>query len=184
MSTACPSCVKRELEATTLDARLPALNCPECRGTLLSLIAYRDWRETNAAPAHAARDVGEISDVADNIKLLRCPHCDCFMTKFRFSADAKNQIDLCNRCDAVWLDHGEWSLVEHLARSGQLAKVFDSKWQQRLREEQGRRRAEERWRAQLGDDYEKARELRTWLALHPKGKELVAYLYLSQTEGI
>ena len=83
----------------------------------------------------------------------------------------------------VWFDRGEWSLVEYLARSGQLAKVFDAKWQQRLREEQARRRAEDRWRGQLGEDYERARELRTWIALHPKGKELLAYLYLSQTEG-
>jgi Zn-finger nucleic acid-binding protein len=185
VTTPCPNCNnKQPLEATTLDARLPALNCPDCHGMLLSLIAYRDWREKNPAPAHAAQDIGEASDVEDSVQLLRCPHCKGFMTKFRFSADAKNQIDLCDRCDVVWLDHGEWSLVEHLARNGQLAKVFDAHWQKRLREEQGRRRAEDRWRIQLGEDYDKARELRTWLALHPKGKELVAYLYLSQTEGI
>ena len=180
----CPNCAaKRALESTTLDARLPALHCPECRGTLLSLIAYREWRETHAAPAQAAQDLGEASDVADSTKLLHCPHCANYMAKFRFSSDTRNQIDLCNYCNVVWLDRGEWSLVEHLARSGQLAKVFDAKWQQRLREEQARRRAEDRWRGQLGEDYERARELRTWIALHPKGKELLAYLYLSQTEG-
>ncbi|MDZ4812753.1 MAG: zf-TFIIB domain-containing protein [Pseudomonadota bacterium] len=183
MSISCPSCDKSELSATTLEDYLPARICLQCRGTLLSLIAYRDWRNMHAPPARAANNVGEACNVADSTKLLRCPHCAALMTKFRFSADAKNQIDLCDRCDSVWLDHGEWVLVEHLALSGQLAKVFDANWQKRLREEQARRRAEERWRLQLGEDYEKVRELRTWLALHPKGKELVAYLYLSQTEG-
>jgi Zn-finger nucleic acid-binding protein len=184
MPTPCPICSKTELNAITLEANLPALACPECRGTLLSLIAYRDWRQSHAAPARAALELGEARSVADSTLLLRCPHCRGFMTKFRFSADAKNQIDWCDDCDAVWLDEGEWGLVEHLARSGQLAKIFDANWQKRLRDEQARRRGEERWKVQLGEDYEKARELRNWLALHPKGKELVAYLYLSQTEGI
>ncbi len=184
MSTPCPTCAKSELHAIELQEQLPALSCPDCGGTLLSLIAYRNWRETRAAPTQSQIDVGEASSVADSTKLLRCPHCKAFMTKFRFSADAKNQIDLCDNCDEVWLDSGEWSLVEHLARRGQLAKVFDESWQKRLREEQARRRAEERWSTVLGEDYERARDIRTWLALHPKGKELVAYLYLSQTEGI
>lgn len=184
MPAPCPTCANTELRATTLGNDLAALACPECRGTLLSLTTYRDWRETHSAPARYVDEVGEASSVADSKLLLRCPHCKGFMTKFRFSADAKNQIDWCDNCDAVWLDQGEWGLVENLARSGQLAKVFDDKWQKRLRDEQARRRAEERWRTQLGEDYEKAREIRTWIALHPKGKELVAYLYLSQTEGI
>lgn len=170
MSISCPGCDKSELSPTTLEDYLPARICLQCRGTLLSLIAYRDWRNTHALPARAASNIGEASNVADSTKLLRCPHCAGLMTKFRFSADAKNQIDLCDRCDLVWLDHGEWVLVEHLVLSGQLAKVFDANWQKRLREERARRRAEERWRVQFGEDYEKVRELRTWLALHPQGQ--------------
>ncbi|HWT15308.1 MAG TPA: hypothetical protein VN581_05945, partial [Patescibacteria group bacterium] len=46
-----------------------------------------------------------------------------------------------------------------------------------------RRGALARWREQLGEDYAKAKELRGWLAGHAKGKELLAYLFLSQTEG-
>lgn len=126
MSISCPGCDKSELSPTTLEDYLPARICLQCRGTLLSLIAYRDWRNTHALPARAANNIGEASNVADSTKLLRCPHCAGLMTKFRFSADAKNQIDLCDRCDLVWLDHGEWVLVEHLVLSGQLAKVFDA----------------------------------------------------------
>ena len=183
MSTPCPTCANSTLRDIALDDGLPARECAECRGTLLALIAYRDWRSEHAAPAGTVDDSGEASHVEDNKAMLRCPECKGFMTKFRFSADARNHIDLCDRCDHVWLDHGEWRLVEELARSGQLGKVFDASWQKRLREEQAKRRAEDRWRTQLGEDYERAREVRTWLAGHPKGKELVAYLFLSQTEG-
>ena len=183
MSTPCPTCANSVLHDTTLDENLPAATCPDCRGTLLSLIAYRDWRGSHAAPSEAIEDSGEVSHADDNKAMLRCPKCKGFMTKFRFSADATNHIDLCDRCDHVWLDHGEWRLVEQLARSGQLAKVFDATWQQRLRVEQAKRRSEERWREKIGEDYDRARELRAWLAAHPKGKDLVAYLFLSQTEG-
>jgi Zn-finger nucleic acid-binding protein len=184
MNLPCPTCSANELRDTTVTDALPARACPECRGALLSLIAYRDWRHAHAAPDEAFNDAGEASaEAADNKAMLRCPQCKGFMTKFRFSADAANHIDHCDRCDLVWLDHGEWRLVEQLARSGQLAKIFDAAWQKRLREEQAKRRAEARWREQLGEDYAKAKELRGWLAGHAKGKELLAYLFLSQTEG-
>jgi Zn-finger nucleic acid-binding protein len=183
MNLPCPTCSTPELRSIQLADALPAQSCPECRGALLSLIAYRDWRGSHAAPEETQADAGNAEQADDNKAMLRCPQCKGFMTKFRFSADAANHIDLCDRCDLVWLDHGEWRLVEHLARSGQLAKVFDANWQKKLREEQGRRRAEARWREQLGDDFAKAKELRAWLAGHAKGKELLAYLFLSQTEG-
>ncbi|MBK6728404.1 MAG: zf-TFIIB domain-containing protein [Xanthomonadales bacterium] len=183
MSTPCPSCTSSQLHATALADQLPAESCPDCRGAMLSLIHYRDWRDAHAAPEESVTDAGEASHVDDNKAMLRCPRCNGFMTKFRFSADAANHIDHCDRCDLVWLDHGEWRLVEQLARSGQFAKVFDATWQKRLREEQAKRRAELRWREQLGDDYARAKELRGWLAGHPRGKELLAYLFLSQTEG-
>lgn len=182
MSASCPACQQSTLEQTTLAHGLPARQCAQCHGTLLSLLAYRDWRSQHAAPTDDSDDPGEAASIADSKLLLHCPECKGFMSKFRFSSEAGNQIDLCDRCDLVWLDRGEWQLVEHLARSGQLAKIFDAHWQQRLRAEAAKRRAEERWHAQLGEDYEKARELRSWLAQHPKGKELIAYLYLSQTE--
>jgi Zn-finger nucleic acid-binding protein len=182
MNLPCPTCASSELRDTFLAAELPAHACPECHGALLSLIAYRDWRGSHELDEGEA-DAGDASHVDDSKTMLRCPACRGFMTKFRFSADAHNHIDLCDRCDFAWLDHGEWRLVEHLARSGQLAKVFDVNWQKKLREQQAKRRAEARWREQFGDDFAKAKELRAWLAGHPKGKELCAYLFLSQTEG-
>ncbi len=184
MNLTCPTCSAHELRDTSLTEALRAGACPECRGALLSLIDYREWRGDHAPPEDSPTDPGEAStEPGDNKSMLRCPQCKGFMTKFRFSADTANHIDHCDRCDLAWLDHGEWRLVERLAREGQLTKVFDAAWQKRLREEQAKLRAETRWREQLGEDFAKAKELRTWLAGHPKGKELLAYLFLSQTEG-
>lgn len=181
----CPSCADRALEPIRLgESDLPALGCSACGGALLSLVGYRDWRDRTGADAVEAgaapsEDAGEVSDTQS---ALRCPKCSAFMTKYRFSAEARNQIDLCNHCDEVWLDHGEWELLGRFALSKQLATVFTRPWQHRLRSEEARQRAETRWRETLGSDYDRARELRGWLASHPKGKELMAYLYLSQTD--
>jgi len=180
----CPSCAESTLEPIRLgDSDLPAMGCTGCGGALLSLVSYRDWRDRTGAdslaePANSA----SLGDVSDTQSALRCPKCSAFMTKYRFSTEARNQIDLCSHCDEVWLDHGEWELLGRFAGSSQLAAIFTRPWQHRLRSEEARQRAENRWRDTLGGDYDKARELRSWLATHPKGKELMAYLYLSQTE--
>jgi Zn-finger nucleic acid-binding protein len=181
----CPSCAEQPLHPIRLgDADLPALGCAGCGGALLSLISYRDWRDRTGADAstEAANAGAPIGEVSDTQSALRCPKCRGLMTKYRFSSEARNQIDLCDHCDEVWLDHGEWELLGRFALSSQLAAVFTRPWQNRLRSEEAKQRAESRWASTLGDDYEHARELRGWLAGHPRGKELLAYLYLSQTE--
>ena len=63
MSTPCPSCTNSQLHTTALADQLPAEACPDCRGAILSLIHYRDWRAAHAAPegAVAALLRGEIS---------------------------------------------------------------------------------------------------------------------------
>jgi Zn-finger nucleic acid-binding protein len=180
----CPSCADQTLGPIHLgNSDLPALGCEGCGGALLSLIGYRDWRDRTGADAvDAASGTVAVPEVNDTQSALRCPKCSGFMTKYRFSSEARNQIDLCDHCDEVWLDHGEWELLGRFALSSRLATIFTRPWQNRLRSEEARQRAEIRWQATLGDDYPRARELRSWLAGHPKGKELLGYLYLSQTE--
>ena len=134
----------------------------------------------HAAPA-VPDDGAQRPAVSDAASALQCPKCDRIMTKYRFAADARNHIDLCGHCDEVWLDHGEWEMLERFAMTDKLAHVFTQPWQNRVRSDAAKRRVEDRWREKLGADYEKAREIRAWLSTHPEGKELLAYLYLSQT---
>jgi len=184
MLSNCPSCHESELVDAELKNGLRAHTCRSCHGSFLMLQNYRTWRSGfEGAKVDSAPDLAEPAKTTETQAMLRCPSCRGFMTKFRFSSDSRNQVDLCATCDAVWLDRGEWMLVEHLARAGLLTRVFEPGWQAKLRQEDARRRGEERWKVQLGDDYERVREWRNWLAGHDKGKELLAYLYLSQTDG-
>lgn len=183
MPTPCPTCDRSTLAPIELEPGLPGLGCRDCEGTLLSLVGWRAWRDRTGAPA-AADAAGGTGEIDDSASALRCPKCTRLMTKYRFAADASNQIDLCAHCDEVWLDRGEWELIERFALADKLAHVFTVPWQNRVRSEAAKKRAEDRWRETLGADYERARELRRWLASHDKGRELMAYLYLSQTEGV
>jgi Zn-finger nucleic acid-binding protein len=185
----CPSCAGSTLGPVRLgNADLPALGCGACGGALLSLITYRDWRDRGGNPQASAagtdRDsVEDVDEVRDTQSALRCPKCSRLMTKYRFSSETRNHIDLCAHCDEVWLDEGEWELLGRFALSGKLATIFTQPWQYRLRSEEAKLRAEARWAETLGDDYPRAREIRQWLSGHPKGREMLGYLYLSQTEN-
>ena len=41
----CPNCKTSGLRHVLLSADLPAYACPDCSGLLVSLVAYRRWRE-------------------------------------------------------------------------------------------------------------------------------------------
>lgn len=178
MASACPFCKDRPLNPTRIEGDLPALGCEHCNGALLSLVSYRHWRERRPAHDDSAHDGTplEVVDVKDTPLALQCPKCERFMTKFRLSADTRNHIDLCVHCDEVWLDQGEWRLIDSLALAGSLTRVFTQPWQSHVRQVEATRRAEERWAERLGTDYERARETLAWLKDGDNAHDVLTYL--------
>jgi hypothetical protein len=47
----CPKCRHIELQPTKIDDGLPAMGCPSCEGSLISLLYYREWAENNVGSA-------------------------------------------------------------------------------------------------------------------------------------
>ena len=174
MASTCPSCKDRPLNPMRIEGDLPALGCEHCRGTLLSLVSYRHWRERQPAHDDAPHDAPV--EVADTPLALQCPKCERFMSKFRLTADTRNHVDLCVHCDEVWLDNGEWRLIDSLALAGSLTRVFTQPWQSRVRHDEAERRAEERWAERLGADYERARETLAWLRDNAQVRDVLTYL--------
>lgn len=176
MAINCPRCKERSLNHSRIEADLPALSCDGCGGSLLSLLTYRHWRESQPDEDESHSSAHELAEVQDTSIALCCPKCRHFMTKFRVSADAGNQIDLCVHCDEAWLDRGEWQLLDQLALSGRLTQVFTQPWQNRVRSTEAERRAEQRWSERLGADYARARELREWLRDSASARDILAYV--------
>lgn len=176
MASHCPHCKDRNLHPSRIETDLPALSCDGCGGSLLSLVAYRHWRENQPQQAQHTAESAVLDEVQDTSVALCCPKCRHFMTKFRVSADARNQIDLCVHCDEAWLDRGEWQLLDNLALAGRLTQVFTQPWQNRVRSTEAERRAEQLWSERLGTDYARAQELREWLRGNAQAREILAYV--------
>jgi Zn-finger nucleic acid-binding protein len=174
----CPQCADAPLVHTMLAENLAALSCGKCLGTLVSLVAYRAWREgtgRDRLPA-AAPAVPDALDAADSVAAKKCPKCRSLMSKYRISAGKANRLDYCPHCDEVWLDDGEWQLVESLAQSGDFARVFTQAWQFAVRADVTSAMEEQRLRELLGGEYGRFREFARWLDAQPGKHEILARL--------
>jgi hypothetical protein len=173
----CPQCADSTLVHAMLTENLAAYCCGKCLGTLVSLAAYRAWRESAGRDrlpitAAAVADTG----AADSIAAKKCPKCRSLMSKYRISAEQTNRLDYCPHCEEVWLDDGEWHLVEGLALSGDFTRLFTQAWQNMVKVEITEAMEAERLHGLLGGDYARVEEMREWLQGHPRRLEILARL--------
>lgn len=174
----CPQCAASPLVHTLLAENLAAYSCGKCLGALVSLVSYRAWRESAAG-----RQVTKESPVAhpdvdapDSMGAKNCPKCRSLMSKYRIRADKRNRLDYCSHCEEVWLDDGEWQLVESLVTRGEFAKVFTQAWQRGVHTDISGAMQEQRLRQVLGGDYERVVDFAGWLKEQPAKGEILAHL--------
>jgi len=173
----CPKCRNTRLQASKVEDGLPAMGCPACAGSLLSLLYYRDWVERNEPPVADGELATEVVEEADAKMALACPKCSGLMTKFSVSGALASRIDLCGRCDEAWLDGGEWQLLKSLELAHKLPAVFTEQWQRRVRSEKMAQLKRERLEQQVGAaDATRAAEIKGWLAEHPQRATLLQFL--------
>jgi len=171
----CPQCERSTLVHTLLTEGLAGYSCGKCLGTLVSLVSYRAWRE---GPARGALTVmpAAVPDAADSIGAKKCPKCSSLMSKYRVNAEKSNRLDYCPHCEEIWLDDGEWQLVEGLVASGEFTKVFTQAWQHHVRAGVTHAMEEQRLRELLGTDYDRVARFADWLAAQPAKQEILARL--------
>lgn len=168
----CPACIATVLIPQALEPGLPVSACMDCHGALLSLPGYRLWRKAHADEAEAA---GDVQLARDSARSLVCPKCARLMLKFRFSPDDR-RLDLCPHCEEVWLDGGEWDKLKASRLHLRLIELFSPQWQESLRSGALALAQAELWRRRLGEDYERAVEIREWLADHPNATWIRMFL--------
>jgi len=174
----CPRCKTPDLKPTMIEEYLPAMSCGSCSGSLVSLLYYRHWAETQkpavtdppASPAEIETD--------DTRSALLCPKCGRFMMKYKVSGSIANRLDVCQTCDEAWLDRGEWELLEALQLSHKIPAILTDEWQRRIRHEL----TEETRRAILvrmigEENAQKVEEFRRWLAGNKNKGDILVYLY-------
>ena len=173
----CPQCDHSILVHTLLTDDLAGYSCGKCLGTLVSLVAYRAWREKQDKGALRAIPAAEPdSEPPDSIGAKKCPKCRSLMSKYRIRSDKTNRLDYCPHCEEIWLDEGEWELVEGLAASGEFTKVFTQAWQYAVRAGLTTAMEEQRLRELLGGDFERVAQFAEWLQSQPSKQEILARL--------
>lgn len=174
----CPQCDHSVLVHTLLTENLAGYSCGKCLGTLVSLVAYRAWREGPAARALNGATPVAVPDgeAPDSIGAKKCPKCRSLMSKYRINADKANRLDYCPHCEEIWLDDGEWELVEGLVLAGDFARVFTQAWQYAVRSSVTGAMEEQRLRELLGDDYQRVVQFEEWLQTQEARTEILARL--------
>lgn len=190
----CPRCKTRDLKPTMIEENLPAMACAECEGSLVSLLYYRHWAETQKPAAEPAEAVDrgaptssattstaesdETLAAADTRTAVLCPKCARVMMKYKITGRVSNRLDVCRLCDEAWLDRGEWELLEALQLSTQLPAIFTEEWQKRIRREitaEVRRASLVRCIGERA--VEQVDRFREWLSRSKHKPEVMSYLY-------
>lgn len=172
----CPACRTTRLQPARLEDGLLAHACPQCSGTLVSLLHYRDWAERQPAGEVPTALMAE-EQAGETAHALSCPKCARMMSKFQISGTRANRLDLCGRCDEAWLDDGEWQLLKALELSHRMPAIFTDAWQRQVRREASEEARRQRFRRIAGDEaIARADEIRAWLEKHPQRRELLFYI--------
>ena len=180
----CPQCADSPLVHTMLNENLAGYSCGKCLGTLVSLVSYRAWRDR--ASSHDLPGTAAVAEntPADSVGAKKCPKCRSLMSKYRISSAKTNRLDYCPHCEEIWLDDGEWQLVESLVMSGEFTKVFTQAWQYAVRADVTGAMEDRRLHELLGGDYERVAEFSRWLDAQPAKQEVLARLGRSRRSRV
>ncbi|OUR73216.1 hypothetical protein A9Q78_04555 [Methylophaga sp. 41_12_T18] len=163
----CPSCKTNSLRPKKLEYSLPAMACFKCRGCQIDLLNYRVWREGKVTGNEELSE--PIQDVIDTKHAVLCAKCKSIMMKYKMKEGVDNRLDLCGSCGEVWLDGGEWKLLEQLNFSKLVPEILSTPWQSSIKKKEISNNIEQNYIDEIGaEDVEKIKKLRAWLSEHPK----------------
>ncbi|MCJ8312617.1 MAG: hypothetical protein HRU38_10075 [Saccharospirillaceae bacterium] len=172
----CYQCTDVRLKPIKLESALPAKQCDQCGGTHIDLLSYRNWRE-NTKLVNQEQSTAEPVETSDNKKALICQKCSKLMLKFRFSNKHDNVVDVCSHCDDVWLDSGEWELLNQLDIQNQLTQIMTAPWQKNLKQQHFAAIKQEQYLKQLGEeDLQTVKSFSQWLKDHPNKSLIERYI--------
>jgi Zn-finger nucleic acid-binding protein len=173
----CPSCKTADLLPTKIEEYLPGMGCGTCHGTMVSLLYYRHWAETQKPPSDPVTATAA-PEATDTKTAITCPKCERVMNKYKLTGAISNRIDVCSTCDEAWLDGGEWELLEALQLSLKIPSILTEGWQRRIRHEITEDTRHSILVRIVGEEAAaKIEEFRAWLAKNKHKSHIMTYLY-------
>jgi uncharacterized protein len=107
MSLKCPDC-KNSLKSVHYEGVRVHL-CMSCKGFFLKPKELKRIQETQ--DVEVSMDMAPSSRSGDKV-LRMCPSCDAGMAKKKYGKVSSTIIDLCEKCNGIWLDKGELERIQ------------------------------------------------------------------------
>ncbi len=172
----CPVCKSSTLRSDSLDDGLPAYFCDTCGGIWIGFPQYWRWaQQQDAIFPNPLGDVPIPVETACRAKL--CPDCGHILTRYQVWPAVKFYLDRCGHCRGIWFDKDEWTALRARRMHTRIHEFFTPDWQEDLRDEEARQRFAQIYQERFGaEDYAEIKRLKAWLAQHPNGPALLAYL--------
>lgn len=181
----CPKHPQEALISSQLVDGLQTHSCPTCSGSWLGADDYQTWQVGHVDPdlklenlvVPITQDVDYQPSRYDNRAGL-CPSCGFYLVRGRINlSQTAFFIERCPGCKGMWLDDGEWDLLQTLCLNAYIPLLFTDEWQSRVRVAEAEYRERTATASKLGPDIaEKLFELAKLLEDHPNGDFGVAYL--------
>jgi Zn-finger nucleic acid-binding protein len=99
------------------------------------------------------------------------------MRKFKISATNTHRLDYSSAVGGLWLDKGEWELLEREGLAVSLHALVTDAWQRKIRQISAKDNFSDIYHDKFGNDvYAKIKTMHTWLNKQPQKADLRAYL--------
>ncbi len=109
----CPNC-RRPLNWTTYE-NVRVMQCEQCSGYLVARNRLKLIKSTREQTPEALRSEADREKAPDTQEQITCPHCRVESMKkerIRITAADFFFLDVCPKCDRVWLDGGELARLQ------------------------------------------------------------------------
>jgi Zn-finger nucleic acid-binding protein len=111
----CPTC-RRPLKRTTYE-NIQVMQCEECFGYLVARTRLKLIKGSREQKPEALASAAQTERAPDTQERIRCPHCRVeSMRKERVRVGEGEgeefHLDVCRKCDRVWLDGGELARLQ------------------------------------------------------------------------
>lgn len=162
-----------------IEPGLGAYECPKSGGFWIPLQSYMAWQERHPSPQPDPSAIANPPVAVDDSarRALVCPESGRLLLRYRVGHGLPFHIERSPATGGVWLGKGEWEALKSKGLHTSLHLIFTAAYQRQVRSVEYDQSLKETFRERIGaGDFSRVAEFATWLANHPKRRDICCYL--------